>query len=66
MNPVDRPVSAGTVLWAAERVIAMHDEPPTDDRATGSCERCRPDGRCDLLHWARLAIATAGVPHPHT
>jgi hypothetical protein len=57
-------VTPGTILWAAERVIAMHDE--ISDEHPAGCEQCRPDGRCDLLHWARLAVASAGTPHPHS
>ena len=54
---IDLPVSSGTIRWAAERVLDMHVTLPTADRATGRCEQCRPDGRCDLLDWARLTLA---------
>jgi hypothetical protein len=54
---VSRPVSPGTIRWGAERILAMHTEPEATDRVTGRCGQCQPDGRCDLLHWARMVLA---------
>jgi hypothetical protein len=58
-------VSPGTIAWAAEQVVRMHDEPGTDERESGRCEQCRPDGWCDLLQWARLTLASIGTPEGH-
>ena len=61
---VDRPVDVDSVVWAAHRVVAMHDE-PADDRPAG-CRQCQPGGWCDLAHWARLVVAADGLTPPHT
>ncbi len=58
---VSRPVSPGTIRWGAERVLTMHTEPEATDRVTGRCRQCRPDGRCDLLQWARAVLAAGEV-----
>ena len=57
---IDLPVSSGTIRWAAERVLDMHVTLSGVDRATGRCERCQPDRRCDLLDWARLTLGDEG------
>jgi hypothetical protein len=54
---VDHPVSQGTMRWTAERVLDMHVERAEADRTTGRCGQCQPDGRCRMLHWARLVLA---------
>jgi hypothetical protein len=53
---VDHPVSPGTMRWAAERVLDMHVERVEADRTTGRCGQCQPDGRCRMLHWARVVL----------
>lgn len=57
-----RPVSSATIRWGAERILAMHTEADTTDGVTGRCGQCQPDGRCDLLQWARTVLA-AGELH---
>jgi hypothetical protein len=59
-------ISPGTIAWAALQVVRMHEEPASEDRESGRCEQCRPDGWCDLLHWARLALASVGTPEGDT
>jgi hypothetical protein len=48
-------VTAETAAWAAREVVRQHHEPPSPDRATGSCAQCQPGGGCRMLAWA-LAI----------
>ena len=55
------PVSPDTIRWAAERVLDMHVEQPEADRVTGRCAQCQPNGRCDLLHWARRAVTETPI-----
>jgi hypothetical protein len=45
-------VSPEAVRWAAEQVVRMHSEPPSVDRATGTCRQCRPGEGCPALAWA--------------
>lgn len=47
------------VRWAAKRTIAMHAEEPTQDRATGRCAQCQPDGSCPQLLWAQTLAVPA-------
>ena len=53
-------VSPHVVRWAAEQIIRMHAEAPPHTIEPGAevprCARCRPDGRCTLLTWARTVI----------
>jgi hypothetical protein len=60
MTPDFGPVGAGTVLWAAQQVVRMHEEAPTDYRATGSCNRCPPAGPRPLLTWAAAIQQRSG------
>jgi hypothetical protein len=55
-------MSTGDVLWAAQRTIAMHREPPTRDRATGRCAQCEPDGTCPQVSWATKVLAATVDP----
>jgi len=63
--PGGKTVSEDTVLWAAKQVVRQHTEPASDERATGTCAQCRPEG-CDLLLWATTVVASDGLVHPRT
>jgi hypothetical protein len=51
------PITRDYEMWVARRVVAMHEEPLSDDRASGRCAQCQPDGSCRMLVWARAVIA---------
>jgi hypothetical protein len=52
----DGPVSTATLLWTARRILAQHDEPPSDSRATGECAQCTEAG-CGQVEWAMLTLS---------
>jgi hypothetical protein len=55
-------VSPADALWAAQRTVQMHREPPSRNRATGRCAQCRPDGTCPQLAWATKVLAATVDP----
>jgi len=63
--------SRGTVVWAAARTLAMHEN-TQDEGRTGRCKQCRNDGSCPQIVWAgrelahlagrQLAVTRSGEP----
>lgn len=48
------------VVWAAARTVRQHTEPASEDRATGRCQQCPPEGPCPMLDWAHQVTMAAG------
>jgi hypothetical protein len=55
----DGVVSFEVIMWAAQRIVRQHEEPPSRDRATGCCAQCKEAG-CLLLTWAITVLAVQG------